>query len=390
MIKNCSAHTVLRVLLAVILALSCLLLAPALQPAGAAHAVTTDTEPVHDELQQRVEETAVAYNESLIRLDDIEQRIEDTEKQIEEINACLSTQRGKSSLAAAEFYRMQRSSNTLLELLFSSQSISDLAARLEYINRLQDSYYNEITKLSSLNEQLTAAHTALQESRREAQIETARAEEALADAKAAREEARLQAEAQAAAQALAANMPVASSAAVDPESSTSDSAADSSSSSSSNSSASGGSDSGAGSSSSAGGGGNGSSNGSAGGGGWDLDRDTYIAHWGARIDAYLGSYPLGGYGREFAAAAWNYGVDPRVAPAISTLESGNGRACFRPHNAWGWGQYSWPDWPTAIDEYTAGLSRGYGQMMTVEGAKRYAPLVWETWYPLLISEINRI
>jgi uncharacterized membrane protein YgcG len=370
----------LRALLTTALVASGFLLTVALQPTPLAHAVTADTESRPDELQQRVEETTAAYNESLVRLADVEQQVADNQAQIDDISAQLSLQRSRSSQAAAEFYRMQRSSNTILELLFSSQSISDLAAKLEYVTRLQDSYYNEIVKLSQLNEHLTQARDALAQAYDQIQAEKIRAEEALADAKAAREEARRRAEEIAAAQAQAANMPVATSALAPPES---DAAPgnDSSSGNSSNSGSSSGSSSGSG---------NGSGGDSGSDGSWDLDRDAFIAHWSARVDAYLGSYPLGGYGKNFAAAAWDYGVDPRVAAAISTLESGNGRQCFRPHNAWGWGQYSWPDWPTAIDQYTAGFSRGYGQTMTVEGAKRYAPLVWETWYPLLIGEINKI
>ena len=53
----------------------------------------------------------------------------------------------------------------------------------------------------------------------------------------------------------------------------------------------------------------------------NTDRDTFIAEWAPRIDAYMAGYPLAGYGSVFAAAAWDYGVDPRFSPAISWVES---------------------------------------------------------------------
>ena len=355
-----TANALLKIVLAAALALTgCTLTAlvnPASNTAFAVPASTSpvraDTAPVINELQQRVEDTAAAYNESLVRLTDVEQQIENNQTQIKDITAQLETQREKSSQAAAEFYRMQRSGSTLLELLFSAQTITDLTVRVEYVLRLQDSYFNEITRLNNLCVQLDEARHSLEANRATAQAEAIRAEEALADAKAAREEARLQAEAEAAAQALAASMPVALPPETPPEKKDlpeTPSPIDSLS-----------------------------------------DREAFITHWAQRIDAYLGSSPLGGYGKNFAAAAWDYGVDPRVAPAISCNESGKGSVCFLPHNAWGWGNYSWPDWPTAIEQYTAGFSRGYGYVITLEGAKRYAPLCWEVWYPIIIGEMNRI
>jgi peptidoglycan hydrolase CwlO-like protein len=337
--------------------------------------VRADTTPVANELQQRVEETAAAYNQSLLSLEDIQQQIKDNQTQLDEIGIQLEAQKEKSSEAAAEFYRMHRTTNILLELLFSSQSLSDLALKLEYVNRLQGGYFNEIKRLNSLNTQLTDARSALEEAYSEAQAATVRSEEALADAKEAREEARLRAEAEAAAQALAANLPIASPS-VQPGQPGGENG--------------GGAGEGGGSSNS-GGSDNGSENGNGNGSGDLSDRESFVAHWGARIDAYYGSYPLAGYGKDFAGAAWDYGVDPRVAPAISCIESGSGRSCFKPHNAWGWGNIGWPDWPTAIAQYTAGFSRGYGYTITLEGAKRYvATDNYPNWYAIVIGEMNKI
>ncbi|MFR9006856.1 MAG: hypothetical protein ACLVKA_10885, partial [Collinsella aerofaciens] len=93
---------------------------------------------------------------------------------------------------------------------------------------------------------------------------------------------------------------------------------------------------------------------------WDVDQASFVAEWAPRIDAYLAGSPLEGQGATFANAAWKYGVDPRFSPAISNTESSKGRHCFRPHNAWGWGNASWGSWEEAIDAHVSGLARGYG------------------------------
>ena len=115
--------------------------------------------------------------------------------------------------------------------------------------------------------------------------------------------------------------------------------------------------------------------------------------WAARIDAYLASYgaPLAGYGAEFAQAALDYNVDPRLAPAVSVIESGGGKVCFMAHNAWGWGTSSWPDWSSAISGYISSFSTVYGHDFSPEEAEAYASNeIWETWYNLVLSEMASI
>jgi hypothetical protein len=98
-----------------------------------------------------------------------------------------------------------------------------------------------------------------------------------------------------------------------------------------------------------------------------ISTDAEIEGWSQRIDAYLDGTELDGYGRLFAECAATYGVDPRLSPAISTIESGNGRACITPYNAWGWGGpgnwASWESWEEAIEAHVAGLAaNGYSSM----------------------------
>ncbi|NHM16297.1 CMP-2-keto-3-deoxyoctulosonic acid synthetase [Eggerthellaceae bacterium zg-887] len=113
---------------------------------------------------------------------------------------------------------------------------------------------------------------------------------------------------------------------------------------------------------------------------WSVGRDAFIAEWTERIDAYLAGTNLAGYGRTFATAAWDNSIDPRWSPAISNTESSNGKQCFLPFNAWGWGDHGWTNWEDAIAEHVSGLSAGYGYSLTLANAYKYCPPNYERWY----------
>ena len=124
---------------------------------------------------------------------------------------------------------------------------------------------------------------------------------------------------------------------------------------------------------------------------WMSDRDIFINDWGARIDAYLGGSPLGGYGRTFAAAAWDYGVDPRFSPAIAYAESWLGAYCFQAPQRPGAGATpSWGSWEEAIYAGVAGLARGYGHTLTYDGALKYCPPNADYWYNTVAGQMAMI
>lgn len=79
------------------------------------------------------------------------------------------------------------------------------------------------------------------------------------------------------------------------------------------------------------------------------------------IDLYLterGS-PLAGYGVTFVKAGKMYLVDPALVVAIAGKESSWGKYCFKPFNAWGWGDESWLSWEQAINCITYNLGQEY-------------------------------
>ena len=123
---------------------------------------------------------------------------------------------------------------------------------------------------------------------------------------------------------------------------------------------------------------------------WSVGKKAFIVEWGARIDAYLKGTELAGYGETFAEAAWDNGVDPRWSPAISNTESGNGANCFLPYNAWGWGDYVWSDWDTAIRAHVAGLAERYGYSVTYAMAQTYCPPNSVHWYNNTLAQMALI
>ena len=118
--------------------------------------------------------------------------------------------------------------------------------------------------------------------------------------------------------------------------------------------------------------------------------DDTTSEWASRIDAFNAGYPLEGYGYAFAAAAEEYGIDPRLSPAIARTESGSGQVCSYPHNAWGWGTMSWPDWESAIYAHVEGLATNYTTELTYEMAQRYCPDDPDEWYAQVDSVLNQI
>jgi len=312
-----------------------------------------------DELQRRVVQSAEDYDASIKKLAAIETRLAETYARINELEQLISVQKEKMLVAINEYYRMQSSSNLLLELVFGSGSFGSFLANLEYAMRVQENYTNEYLRLKRMCEEQDAARESLEKDRQAAADEKVHAEEKLIDAKRLREEA-YQRELER--QRLAAEE--AERKRIEEEQRRAEelkgidvvyneeglSEID-----------------------------------------WSMSKEEFIEHWTIRLDAWLRGYTLEGYGRVFAEAAWYYGVDPRFSPAISLIESGVGRACFQPHNAWGWGWWGWPDWETAIWAHVKGLGGTYyNGYLSIAAAQTYCPPNWEYWYYVTLNEMKKM
>lgn len=311
-----------------------------------ARAITTETAATLTETQKKVEETAAAFDEATKNLDSLQEQVAENETRIAELEAKLPAAQERASRAMRELYKHHKGSNTLMSFVLNTKSMDELISGMKYLDQVKDANVGALTELSELQTELEAKKTELKSAKVQAEAERDSAAEALAQAQKLREAAQAQADAEAELAALQqASQNMGGGAVATPN--------------------------------------NGVVN-------WDVDQASFVAEWAPRIDAYLAGSPLEGQGATFANAAWKYGVDPRFSPAISNTESSKGRHCFRPHNAWGWGNASWGSWEEAIDAHVSGLARGYGYTISVAGAKKYCPPNWFNWYNNTLSEMNRI
>ena len=123
---------------------------------------------------------------------------------------------------------------------------------------------------------------------------------------------------------------------------------------------------------------------------WSVGKKAFIEEWTKRIDEYMKGYPLEGYGEVFATAAWNNRIDPRLSPAISRTESTSGQVCFKPYNAWGWGNYTWYSWEQAINAHISGVAEIYGYTLSMNFAMSYCPPTYQHWYHSTYTEMLEI
>lgn len=401
------------------------------------------TDAVPNELQMRIESSAQAYNDANAQIEELESIAQSCQEKIAEIDRQLPEVRDEASRAIRAHYKYQLNSHGLLDLILSAEDFSSFVSMIAYLNGVEEYNSQRIAALVELHAELESQQAMLESSLAEARIQRDEAAAALAEAQAARAEAqriaeekareeaaRLQAIAEQAAAEQAAVEAAAAQRATEtqdtgtteaqqsvtppveeptvtpteptpqepaeeenkpveipeepvepetpqeeepeyipeenpeeyiPEEEYYEEPAE-----------------------------NVEDNTSSQEVDWSDDRSVFIAEWGARIDAYLGYSPLGGYGSVFAAAAWDYGIDPRFSPAISCVESGKGAVCFLPYNAWGWGSSVWSSWEEAIYAHVAGLSRGYGYTVTYEGACRYCPPTADLWYEMVVAQMSLI
>lgn len=357
-----------------------------------AYADTPSTDNMLDELQKKIEESSQTYEAAKDKLARIKQEIRENEQEIQRINDALPLQEKRGQHAAHSLYKIQSDSSSILSMLLDSHNFSQFIFQFTYIIKITKKNFTELNTLKTMRERITNARMELNTHEKEATLGAQQAESALREAQNARKEAqrRAQEELERQAQELAkaqqnssgqdvaktvqalpgtpnisANhpqakpdpAPVQTQAAPAPAPAPKPAITGSVKADHAN---------------------------------WNSDEEAFVKQWGARINAYLGSSPLGGHGETFARAAWRHGIDPRFSPAISMVESTQGRHCFRPHNAWGWGNSSWSSWDEAINAHVAGLARGYGYTLTLRAAKKYCPPTWEDWYNKVSNQINRI
>lgn len=341
-------QSILAALLGVVLATSSLL------------AVVPHAYADSDEVQAAIDKmdaAAAKYEEASAKSLEIDQRVAEAEQKAQELEGQIDSQRDKSNAAVCSMYRYQRSTSSLLDLVFSSEDVGAFFGTLEYLNRYELNIMSVIDDQAARKKELQAVQSQLQSDKEEADQAKADAQEALDDARAARdaaiekaaqEAAAAQAAAEAAAKEAAEKSRV-TAASYSQQAAVDDTEVN-----------------------------------------LDVEEQAFVDEWAPRIDAYLDGSPLAGYGYLFASAAWENGVDPRWSPAISTVESSKGRHCFRTYNAWGWGSVNWSSWEESIPKHVNGLARLYGYTLTMAAAYKYNYETPVDWYNKVAAEMEKI
>ena len=359
--KTCGA-------LLVIGSLTCALLQIAAQPTTAMADPVEELQAIQKKIQQGNED----YEKATARIDDVQADIDANEERIADLEEKLPDARKQAATSMRTNYKLQQSSGGILSLILSSEDFYELLTMIQYLDVIQE-YNNEaVDELLLMADELEAARVTLNSQMQEAEAAQTEAQEALDAANKAREELyeeiRAQAEAEAAQRRAAIEAAKRRQEQLEQESEDGSFTTES---------------------------GNEAEiqvpvTGDPGAVDMGSDKEAFISEWTKRIDDYLAGSPLAGQGKTFAEAAWEYGVDPRFSPAISTVESSTGRYCFLPHNAWGWGASSWSSWEEAIWDHVEGLAIGYGGQLTYAGAHKYCPPNADFWYASVLANMQRI
>lgn len=354
-----------------ILALSLTALAlPAVAPAPraqAASSVEAANEAV-EEAESEVQATAAAYDAAVAEQERLANEIDALDKKIAKLEQELPLQQERSDESCVALYKYSHSTMGIVSVLLNATSITEAINLLDNYNYVIDYNVTEMTKTANMKADLEKSRSALEKDKDDADGAAATAAQALEDAKAARQAAQAEAAAAQKAEEEAAAKAAAEAAAAATTKKEKKAAQKTATQVS-----------------------EATANASTSNVDWSSDKTAFVEKWTGRIDSYLAGSPTAGCGKYYAIAAWENGVDPRWAPAISCVESSKGAACFASYNAWGYGSSGFGSWEEGINTVVAALgSSMYGGYLTQAAAQTYCPPTWQDWYNKCAAEMAKI
>ena len=321
-----------------------------------------------NEAETEVSRTASAYDEAVAEQDRLAIEIKTLGEKIDVLEAELPEQEKRSNESCVALYKLTGIDSSVLATLLSAKSITDAIAIADSYNYIINQNVRQMEHTAKMKAELESSLSQVQSDKADADNAAAQAESALESAKQAREEAKkraeqAQAEEAAAAKKAAEEKIAAATTKKEKKKARAEAKKEESS----------------------------SNNASIGNVDWSSDKVAFVNKWAPRINSYLAGSPTAGTGKAYAAAAWEYGVDPRWAPAISLVESSKGAVCFASHNAWGYGGSGFSSWTEGINAVVSALGSGlYGGALTKAAAQTYCPPNWQHWYSTCASEMAKI
>ena len=321
-----------------------------------------------EELTELVAETQEAYDEALDTQEELAARIDELDGEIAELESALPAQEEASDESLCALYKYSSDTSSVVLLILESDSLTDMLSIVDSYTWIIEHNLSIVAETVRMQTELEDSRVELEEKKAAADDAADDAADALASAQAARQQAQEEAIARqkaeeeakrkAAEEAAAAAASAEEEAAAEEEATAAEEAASQS---------------------------------SASGVDWSSDKTAFVSKWASRIDSYLAGSATAGLGEAYAEAAWDYGVDPRWAPAISAVESTKGAYCFASHNAWGYGSSGFSSWESGIQTVVAALgSSTYGGYHTRAAAKVYCPDNADEWYERVAAEMAKI
>ncbi len=323
------------------------------------------------ELNAQVTASAQAYDNAVAHQQELADEIDTLDARIAELDATLPQQQKNCDASMVTLYKYSHETGNMVSLLLSAENLTDALALIDQYEWVIQYNTGVIEKTNSMKHELEDSRATLEESKAEADQAAQDAATALSNAQAARQKAQKEAAARQKAQEEAAAKAAEEAAAKaeqtgteeDKQAAEEEQEAATTSAQTTN-----------------------ASNVS-----WSDDKTAFVNKWAPRINSYLAGSPMAGTGEAYAIAAWNNGVDPRWAPAISTVESSKGAACFASHNAWGYGGSGFSSWTEGINTIVAALgSSMYGGYLTRDAASTYCPPNSTFWYNRCAEEMAKI
>ncbi len=100
-----------------------------------------------------------------------------------------------------------------------------------------------------------------------------------------------------------------------------------------------------------------------------------------RIRAFYAQWnaPMAAQADYIVEVANLFGIDWRLLPAISVVESSGGNYCFRNYNPFGWGKMNFASFEDAIYTVGEGIANGYRTSNPYLMAPTYNPVTPESW-----------
>lgn len=311
-------------------------------------------------LEQNVKQSAAAYNEAVARQEQLKKEIDELNGKIAALEKQLPQQRERCDESLRALYKYQSDTSSVVMMLLSSESITDMLSMLDQFNWIIDYNTAEVEKTAQMESDLKDSRTKLESDKASADQAANDALNSLKEAQTAREQAKQAALAAQKAEKEAIKKE-ASSASTSSEKQNAEEKEEA------------------------------SSQSSAEDVDWSNSKSAFVKKWAPRINSYLSGSPTAGMGKTYAAAAWDNGVDPRWAPAISCVESGKGANCYRSYNAWGYGGRNFGSWEEGINTVVASLGGSlYGGYLTHAAAETYCPSDPDGWYKKVAAQMAKI